>query len=77
MNVVEPILRDRYEVIIVGAGIGGLTAGAMLAREGIDVLVIEQAHQPGGCCTSFRAGALPSTPQYRPSKASASSASTS
>jgi len=56
LNVVEPILRDRYEVIIVGAGIGGLTAGAILAREGIDVLVIEQAHQPGGCCTSFRAG---------------------
>jgi phytoene dehydrogenase-like protein len=56
LNAVEPILRDRYEVIIVGAGIGGLTAGAILAREGVDVLVIEQAHQPGGCCTSFRVG---------------------
>jgi len=56
MSAVEPILRDRYEVIIVGAGIGGLTAGAILACEGIDVLVIEQAHQPGGCCTSFRVG---------------------
>lgn len=52
----EPILRDKYETIVVGAGIGGLTAGAILARDGIDVLVIEQAHQPGGCCTSFRVG---------------------
>jgi prolycopene isomerase len=56
LNVVEPILRDEYEVIIVGAGVGGLTAGAILASQGIDVLIVEQAHQPGGCCTSFRAG---------------------
>ncbi|MCJ7653322.1 MAG: FAD-dependent oxidoreductase [Actinobacteria bacterium] len=56
MSTIEPILKDRYEVIIVGTGIGGLTAGAVLAKEGIDVLLIEQAHQPGGCCTSFSVG---------------------
>ncbi|MBU1671651.1 MAG: FAD-dependent oxidoreductase [Actinobacteria bacterium] len=50
----EPILKDKYEVIVIGAGIGGLCAAALLAREGLEVLVIEQSVQPGGCYTSFR-----------------------
>ena len=50
----EPILKDKYEVIVIGAGIGGLSAAAVLAREGADVLVLEQAHEPGGCCSSLR-----------------------
>jgi len=51
-----PILKDRYEVIVIGAGIGGLSAAAVLAREGLDVLVLERSRQPGGCCSSFRIG---------------------
>ncbi len=43
-----------YDVIIVGAGLGGLTAGAKLSREGRKVLVIEQHSKPGGCATTFR-----------------------
>jgi all-trans-retinol 13,14-reductase len=46
----------KYDVIIIGAGLGGLTAGAKLAREGKKVLVIEQHSQPGGCATTFRRG---------------------
>ena len=48
----------NYDVIIIGAGLGGLTAGAKLAREGMKVLVIEQHSQPGGCATTFRRGAF-------------------
>jgi len=48
----------NYDVIIIGAGLGGLTAGAKLAREGLKVLVIEQHNQPGGCATTFRRGAF-------------------
>ena len=44
----------NYDIIIIGAGLGGLTAGAKLAREGLKVLVIEQHSQPGGCATTFR-----------------------
>ncbi|MHB8894595.1 MAG: FAD-dependent oxidoreductase [Candidatus Geothermincolia bacterium] len=51
-----PILKDRYEVIIIGAGVGGLSAAAVLAHEGLDVLVLERARIPGGCCSSFRVG---------------------
>ena len=43
-----------YDVIVVGGGLGGLTAGAKLAREGKKVLLIEQHSQPGGCATTFR-----------------------
>jgi phytoene dehydrogenase-like protein len=44
----------KYDVIIIGAGLGGLTAGAKLAREGKKVIVIEQHSQPGGCATTFK-----------------------
>jgi len=43
-----------YDVVVIGAGIGGLSCGAVLAREGLKVLVVEQHHRPGGYCTSFR-----------------------
>jgi len=46
----------KYDVIIIGAGLGGLTAGAKLAKEGKKVLVIEQHSKPGGCATTFRRG---------------------
>ncbi|MBN1416100.1 MAG: NAD(P)/FAD-dependent oxidoreductase [Bacteroidales bacterium] len=44
----------KYDIIIIGAGLGGLTAGAKLAREGKKVLVIEQHDRPGGCATTFK-----------------------
>ncbi len=43
-----------YDVIIIGGGLGGLTAGARLAKEGKRVLLIEQHNKPGGCATTFR-----------------------
>ncbi len=48
----------NYDVIIIGAGLGGLTAGAKLAREGMRVLVMEQHSRPGGCATTFKRGAF-------------------
>ncbi|MBC7326463.1 MAG: NAD(P)/FAD-dependent oxidoreductase [Moorella sp. (in: Bacteria)] len=47
-------MTGDYDVIIVGAGIGGLSCGALLARRGLRVLVIEQHHKIGGYCTSFQ-----------------------
>jgi all-trans-retinol 13,14-reductase len=46
----------KYDVIIIGAGLGGLTAGAKLAKEGKKVLLVEQHDRPGGCATTFRRG---------------------
>lgn len=45
---------DKYDVVIVGAGIGGLVCGCYLAKENIRVLIVEHHDKPGGYCTSFR-----------------------
>ena len=47
-----------YDVIVIGAGLGGLTAGAILAREGRKVLVIERSNSVGGAASSYKAGEL-------------------
>jgi C-3',4' desaturase CrtD len=39
---------------VIGAGIGGLTAGALLAHRGYEVLILEQAFVPGGCASTFK-----------------------
>jgi C-3',4' desaturase CrtD len=41
-------------VIVIGAGIGGLTAGALLAHRGYSVLILDQALVPGGCASTFK-----------------------
>ncbi len=48
------MIRDHYDVVIVGAGIGGLTTAALLAKKGIKVLAVEQHYMPGGCCAAIR-----------------------
>jgi len=42
------------DAIIIGSGLGGLTAAAKLAKSGMKVLVIEQHDRPGGCATTFK-----------------------
>jgi phytoene dehydrogenase-like protein len=42
------IMSDKWDVIIVGAGIGGLTAAAMLVKAGLRVLVMDRNPHPGG-----------------------------
>ena len=46
----------KYDIIIIGGGLGGLTAGAKLAREGKRILLIEQHNKTGGCATTFKRG---------------------
>lgn len=48
----------RYDVVVVGAGLGGLTAGAILARAGRKVLVIERSNSVGGAASSYKSGEL-------------------
>ena len=44
----------KYDVIIVGCGLGGLECGYILARHGRRVLLLEQGAQPGGSLQGYR-----------------------
>jgi phytoene dehydrogenase-like protein len=46
--------RDFYDVIVIGAGLAGMTAANTLARSGHSVLLLEQHSKPGGLATWFR-----------------------
>ena len=44
---------DRKKVIIIGSGLGGLSSGVVLAKNGYRVTVLEQNVWPGGCLQCF------------------------
>ncbi|PSL02366.1 prolycopene isomerase [Haloactinopolyspora alba] len=48
--------RDDYDVIVVGSGLGGLSAAALLAHSGERVLVCEQGAGIGGVAHAFVRG---------------------
>ena len=43
-----------YDAIIIGSGIGGMTCGALLAKNGLNTMIIEQHSRPGGYVTSYK-----------------------
>jgi len=49
-------IQDTYDAIVIGAGNGGLIAGATLAQQGLKVMIIERHNLPGGFATSFVRG---------------------
>jgi prolycopene isomerase len=46
--------NDYYDVIVIGAGIGGLTAAALLSKAGLSVCVLEKEPHVGGYLAGFR-----------------------
>ena len=49
-------MEKKYDVIVVGAGNGGLVASATTAKAGLKTLLLEKHNLPGGCATSFVRG---------------------
>ncbi|MEA1950503.1 MAG: NAD(P)/FAD-dependent oxidoreductase [Planctomycetota bacterium] len=45
--------RDSYDVVVIGAGLAGLTAANTLAQAGRSVLLLEQHYKLGGLATCF------------------------
>ena len=50
--------ENAYDAVVIGSGLGGLTAAALLAKAGRKVCVIERNHSVGGAASAFRKGAL-------------------
>lgn len=47
-------VQRKYDVVIIGSGLGGLVCGAILAKEGKRVCILEKNEQIGGCLQTFR-----------------------
>ncbi len=45
---------SKSEVVVVGAGIAGLTSAAILSKQGLSVTLIESHNQSGGCAGTFK-----------------------
>ena len=43
----------KYQIVIIGSGLGGLLCGNILSKEGYNVCVIEKNRQIGGCLQVF------------------------
>ena len=49
-------IEQSFDAVVIGAGNGGLTAAAELARKGAKIILLEQHNLPGGFATSFVRG---------------------
>ena len=47
---------NKFDVIVIGSGLGGLATGVILAKEGLHVAVVERDRHVGGCLRSFQRG---------------------
>ena len=47
-------VKDKYDVIVIGSGLAGLTSANILGRAGYDVLLLEQHYKLGGMATWFK-----------------------
>ena len=51
-------MADQYDVIVIGAGLGGLTAAALIAKSGRKTLLVERNESVGGAASTYRFGDL-------------------
>lgn len=47
-------VQPYYDIVVIGSGLGGLTAANILARDGRSVLLLEQHYKLGGMATWFK-----------------------
>ena len=47
-------MKPDYDVVVIGTGVGGAAAGALLARDGFRVLLLEKNQRIGGACSYYK-----------------------
>lgn len=47
-------MNKKYDIIIIGSGLGSLVCGAILSKEGYSVALFEKHHKIGGCLQTFK-----------------------
>lgn len=47
-------LDKKFDIVIIGSGLGGLACGSILSQRGYQVCVLEKHHQIGGCLQDFK-----------------------
>jgi len=53
---VKQLTKSNYDAIVIGSGLGGLSCGAYLAKNGCKVLLLEKQAVPGGYASTFKRG---------------------
>ena len=51
-------MNNEYDAIVIGSGLGGLTAGSLYTRAGYRVLVLERNDAFGGAATTYHRGTM-------------------
>ena len=46
-------MSSKYDVVIIGSGLGGLVCGYILSKNGLKVALVEKNNIPGGCLQNF------------------------
>ena len=46
-------MDSKFDIVIIGSGLGSLECGLILSKEGYKVFILEQANVLGGCLQSF------------------------
>jgi phytoene desaturase len=44
-----------YDVVVIGGGVGGISAAALCQKAGMKTLLLEQSERIGGCCSTYEA----------------------
>ncbi len=47
-------MKDKYDVVVIGGGMAGLTCAAWLAKKGLEVILLEKENRVGGLCASYK-----------------------
>lgn len=47
-------MKEKYDVVVIGGGIAGLVGGALLAKDGKKIAVLEKEHETGGYFSGYK-----------------------